>query len=66
VYNVSGSVTSHFKPSQSLSSIYFDLDNQMTVSGVQYHGTPLTFQQLSTKELKINFQSALAAMFWIL
>ncbi|MDO3425758.1 M1 family aminopeptidase [Chryseobacterium sp. APV1] len=61
VYNVSGSVTSHFKPNQSVSSIYFDLDNQMTVSGVQYHGTPLTFQQLSTKELKINFQSALAA-----
>ena len=61
VYNVSGSVTSHFKPNQSMSSIYFDLDNQLTVSQVQYHGNALAFQQLSTKELKIDFQSALAA-----
>ncbi|WP_294225498.1 M1 family metallopeptidase [uncultured Chryseobacterium sp.] len=61
VYNVSGSVTSHFKPNQSISNIYFDLDNQMTVSQVQYHGNTLTFQQLSSKEVKINFQSALAA-----
>ena len=61
VYNVSGSVTSHFKPNQSMSNIYFDLDNQMTVSQVQYHGNTLAFQQLSTKEVKINFQSALAA-----
>uniref|UniRef100_A0AAU6WVE9 Aminopeptidase N-like N-terminal domain-containing protein n=1 Tax=Chryseobacterium endophyticum TaxID=1854762 RepID=A0AAU6WVE9_9FLAO len=61
VYNVSGSVTSHFKPNQNISNIYFDLDNQMTVSQVQYHGNTLTFQQLSSKEVKINFQSALAA-----
>ncbi|WP_307460343.1 M1 family aminopeptidase [Chryseobacterium sp. SORGH_AS_0447] len=61
VYNVSGSVTSHFKPNQSMSNIYFDLDNQMTVSQVQYHGNTLAFQQLSTKEVKINFQSALPA-----
>ncbi|WP_294311454.1 M1 family aminopeptidase [uncultured Chryseobacterium sp.] len=61
VYNVSGSVTSHFKPNQSINNIYFDLDNQMTVSQVQYHGNTLTFQQLSSKEVKINFQSALAA-----
>ncbi|MFC5873614.1 M1 family aminopeptidase [Chryseobacterium arachidis] len=62
VRSISGSVTSHFKPNQSISSIYFDLDSQMTVSQVLYHGNPLTFQQLSaTKELRINFQSALAA-----
>lgn len=61
VYNVSGSVTSHFKPNQSMSNIYFDLDNQLTVSQVQYHGNSLAFQQLSTKEVKIDFQSALAA-----
>ena len=61
VYNVSGSVTCHFKPTQSMSNIYFDLDNQMTVSQVQYHGNTLAFQQLSTKEVKINFQSALPA-----
>ncbi|WP_415326485.1 M1 family aminopeptidase [Chryseobacterium sp. MMS23-Vi53] len=61
VKSISGSVTSHFKPNQSMNSIYFDLDNQMTVSQVQYHGNSLIFQQLSTKELKINFQSALPA-----
>jgi aminopeptidase N len=61
VYNISGSVTSHFKPNQSLNSIYFDLDNQMTVSQVQYHGNNLVFQQLPTKEIKIDFQSALPA-----
>ncbi|MET3538616.1 M1 family metallopeptidase [Chryseobacterium limigenitum] len=61
VYNISGSVTSHFKPTQSMSSIYFDLANTLTVSQVQYHGTNLVFQQLPTKELKIDFQSTLPA-----
>jgi aminopeptidase N len=61
VYNISGSVTSHFKPNQSMSSIYFDLTNTLTVSQVQYHGNTLAFQQLPTKELKIDFQSALPA-----
>ncbi|MCX8531314.1 M1 family aminopeptidase [Chryseobacterium luquanense] len=61
VYNISGSVTSHFKPNQAMSSIYFDLNNNMNVSQVNYHGQNLTFQQLSTKEIKINFTTALAA-----
>lgn len=61
VYNISGSVTSHFKPNQAMSSIYFDLNNNMSVSQVNYHGQNLTFQQLSTKEIKINFTTALAA-----
>lgn len=61
VYNISGSVTSHFKPNQAMSSIYFDLNNQMPVSQVVYHGQNLGFQQLATKELKINFASSLAA-----
>ncbi|WP_370898033.1 M1 family aminopeptidase [Chryseobacterium gossypii] len=61
VHNISGSVTSHFKPNQAISSIYFDLDNTLTVSQVQYHGTSLLFQQLPTKELKIDFQNALPA-----
>jgi len=61
VYNISGSVTSHFKPNQAMSNIYFDLNNSMNVSQVSYHGQNLTFQQLSTKELKINFTTALAA-----
>ncbi|WP_374459069.1 M1 family aminopeptidase [Chryseobacterium taeanense] len=61
VYNISGSVTSHFKPNQNMSSIYFDLDNQMTVSQVIYHGNNLNFQQLSTKEVRIDFASSIAA-----
>lgn len=61
VYNISGSVTSHFKPNQSMGSIYFDLDNTLTVSQVQYHGSNLLFQQLATKEVKIDFQAALPA-----
>lgn len=61
VYNISGSVTSHFKPTQAMNSIYFDLNNQMPVSQVMYHGQNLSFQQLSTKELKVNFTASLAA-----
>lgn len=61
VYQISGSVTSHFKPNQAMSSIYFDLSNQLTVSQVTFHGQPLVFQQLATKELKINFTSSLPA-----
>ncbi|WP_435522453.1 hypothetical protein [Chryseobacterium indoltheticum] len=61
VYNISGSVTSHFKPTQALNNIYFDLNNNLTVSQVSYHGQSLTFQQLPTKELKINFATSLAA-----
>ncbi|TXF79114.1 M1 family metallopeptidase [Chryseobacterium sp.] len=59
VYNVSGSVTSHFTPNQNISSIYFDLTTALTVSQVTYHGTNVTFQQLPTKELKIDFPAQL-------
>ncbi|ASW74179.1 peptidase M1 [Chryseobacterium piperi] len=61
VYNISGSVTSHFKPNQTMSSIYFDLANSLTVSQVKYHGVNLNFQQLATKEVKIDFPASIAA-----
>ena len=61
VYFISGSVTSHFKPNQNMSSIYFDLNNNLTVSQVTYHGNNLNFQQLATKEVKIDFQNAISA-----
>lgn len=62
IYNISGSVTSHFKPNQSMSSIYFDLASTLTVSQVKYHGSNLTFQQLATtKEVKIDFPASLPA-----
>ena len=51
---VSGTVTSHFVPNQNISSIYFDFSNVLTVSEVKYHGTNLTFSQLSTKEIKMG------------
>ncbi|WP_374463915.1 M1 family aminopeptidase [Chryseobacterium sp.] len=62
VYNISGSVTSHFKPTQSMGSIYFDLSNSLTVSQVKYHGINITsFQQLPSKELKIDFPASIPA-----
>lgn len=62
VKNISGSVTSHFKPTQNMGSIYFDLSNTLTVSQVKYHGANITsFQQLSTKEIKIDFPASIPA-----
>ncbi|WP_160136827.1 M1 family metallopeptidase [Chryseobacterium sp. c4a] len=61
VYSVSGSVTSHFKTNQSMGSIYFDLSNMITVSQVQYHGSSIPFQQLPTKEIKIDFPASISA-----
>ncbi|SMO32355.1 Por secretion system C-terminal sorting domain-containing protein [Chryseobacterium rhizoplanae] len=58
---ISGSVTSHFKPTQSMGSIYFDLTTSLTVSQVKYHGNNLVFQQLPSNEVKIDFQTPIAA-----
>ncbi|MDP2454826.1 MULTISPECIES: M1 family aminopeptidase [unclassified Kaistella] len=60
-YYVSGTVTNHFIPNQNISSIYFDFSNVLTVSEVKYHGTNLSFTQLPTKEIKIDFPAALAS-----
>ncbi|MBW8359213.1 MAG: peptidase M1 [Weeksellaceae bacterium] len=59
VYHVSGSVTSHFIPNQSISSIYLDLTSQLTVSQVSHHGNSLNFQQLPSNEVKVDFVTAL-------
>lgn len=61
VNSISGAVTSHFKPNQAIGSIYFDMNNTLTVSQVQYHGANLTFQQLATKEIKIDFPASIPA-----
>ncbi len=58
---ISGSVTSHFLPNQPMTNIYFDFTDQIPVSQVQYHGVNLPFQQLSTKELKIDFPTTIPA-----
>ncbi len=57
---VSGTVTSHFIPNQNISSIYFDLSNVLTVTEVKHHGNNLTFTQLSSKEIKIDFQTPIS------
>lgn len=57
---VSGTVTSHFIPNTAMSSIYFDLTDNLTVSNVTHRGNSLPFTQLSTKEVKIDFPAALA------
>lgn len=61
LYNISGSVTSHFKAKENMNSIYFDFTDTLAVSKVQYHGIDLNFQQLPTKELKIDFPAAIPA-----
>ncbi len=58
---IAGTVTSHFKMLQNSPDIYFDLKNNLTVSNVKYHGQDLTFQQLSSDEIRINFPSTLSA-----
>lgn len=55
IFQIGGSMTAHFKSNQEMNSIYFDLTNLLTVSEVTYHGNNLSFQQLPTKELKIDF-----------
>lgn len=58
---VSGTVTSHFKMVQNSNDIYFDLADNLTVSNVKYHGQDLTFQQLDTDEIKINFANLISS-----
>ncbi len=58
---VSGTVTSHFKMLANSGTIYYDLADHLAVSNVKYHGQNLTFQQLNTDEVKINFPASLTA-----
>ncbi|QDP86364.1 T9SS type A sorting domain-containing protein [Chryseobacterium sp. SNU WT5] len=58
---VSGTVTSHFIPNANLSRMYFDFSNVLVVSEVIYQGSKLSFEQLPSKELKIDFSSTLTA-----
>ncbi len=58
---ISGDVTSHFKANSLMSEIYFDFSTNLTVSQVKYKGQPVTFSQLSTKEIKIQLGQSLAA-----
>lgn len=57
---IAGTVTSHFIPNQDISSIYFDFNDALTVSEVKYHGNNLSFAQLASNELKIDFPAQLS------
>lgn len=59
--NISGTVTSHFVPNESINSIYFDFNDGFTVSSVKYRGNNLTFTKLTSNELKIDFPAPLAS-----
>lgn len=56
---ISGSVTSHFLSKEIMPTIYFDFTDKIPVSSVTYHGSALIFEQLPTKELKINFPTSI-------
>lgn len=58
---VKGTVASHFTPKENMSSIYFDLNKNLKVSEVNYKGNALSFTQLNSHELKVDFQSPLAS-----
>lgn len=53
--NITGKVTSHFIPNQDMNSIYFDFNDALTVSEVKYHGSNISFSQLTSNEIKIDF-----------
>lgn len=58
---VSGNITTHFVPAQSLVQLEFDLSDSLTVSAVTYHGSPVTFAQVPGDLLRVDFPSALPA-----
>ncbi|MGG7035619.1 MAG: M1 family aminopeptidase [Flavobacterium sp.] len=56
---ISGVVTTSFKALSDMTTITFDLANQLTVSSVKQNNTSLTFSQNSNNELIINFPTTL-------
>lgn len=58
-YYISGVVTTTFTALSDLSTVTFDLTNQLTVSSVTKDGAPLTFIQNANNELVITLPSVL-------
>lgn len=58
VYFISGKVTTTFTALSSMSSVVFDLTNDLTVSSVKQNNLPVTFSQ-SAEELTIALQNTL-------
>jgi aminopeptidase N len=61
-FYIKGNITTYFKPvSSPLSQIGFDLNNDLTVDSVIYHGNKLIYKTNLPNELLINFPSAIAS-----
>ncbi len=60
VYRISGVVKSRFKALSNMTTVVFDLTNNLIVSGVKENGSNVTFSQSAT-ELTINLTSTLTA-----
>ncbi|RZK12094.1 MAG: T9SS type A sorting domain-containing protein [Flavobacterium sp.] len=61
VFFITGKVTTTFTALSNMSTVTFDLTNELTVSSVTKNGTPLTFIQNSNDELVITLPSLQAA-----
>ncbi|MEO0045501.1 MAG: hypothetical protein RL705_692 [Bacteroidota bacterium] len=61
VYAITGKVTTTFKALSDMTTVTFDLANQLTVSSVKQGVTNLTFVQNTNKELVITLPSTLTA-----
>jgi aminopeptidase N len=61
VYAITGKVTTTFKALSDMTTVTFDLANQLTVSSVKQGVTNLTFVQNTNKELVITLPTTLTA-----
>jgi aminopeptidase N len=59
IYNIAGKVTHTFTAKSTMSSITFDLTNELTVSSVKRGTTALSFTQNTNDELVINLGTTL-------
>ena len=57
---IRGTVTPHFKITTAANSITFDLNKNLIVDSVKYHGTKISFSQTNEHGLVINFPSNIA------
>ncbi len=58
-YFITGKITSTFKALSDMTTVYFDLTNELNVSSVKQNGSNLTFVQNDNNELIITLPSAL-------
>lgn len=59
-YFISGEITTTFTALANMSSITFDMANELTVTSVKKNGVTMTFSESGNNELVINFPSVVA------